>query len=436
MHKYIQNLLKNQNNIFKGQFVNNIIKVATGTGLSYLILFISTPILSRIYSPLEFGVMGVYYATVLIAGVIATGRYELAIPVPVEDDVAWALMKLSMVISLIISSLMIFILYFFQLEIFNSLMYCWVLIPAGTFAYTVWMTTELWLNRHGKFTWATISKVIGALIMILSQLLLSKSDYKPIGLVLGLLISFSFSALLNCIMSFKIKPVSTYSIYSAAVIYSNFPKYQLLSQLLNIVINHLPTIVISRTFGSRETGLFSLGTKIMSGFELLATATSQVFFPRAAKNYSEYGNCKEVYNKTFIALLMIALILFPFLFIIMPDIFAIFLGEEWRESGKMMKYLLIMYLFRFVISPLTTLYLISSRQYLFLYKTIIVFILVSLSLLYSSTILNINRLLIFYCISMSIGYLIDGYNTYKLSKGKNIRSINDINSHKNNIESN
>jgi len=102
----------------------------------------------------------------------------------------------------------------------------------------------------------------------------------------------------------------------------------------------------------------------------------------------------------------------------------------------MMKYLLIMYLFRFVISPLTTLYLISSRQYLFLYKTIIVFILVSLSLLYSSTILNINRLLIFYCISMSIGYLIDGYNTYKLSKGKNIRSINDINSHKNNIESN
>jgi O-antigen/teichoic acid export membrane protein len=406
----------------KSQFITNIIKVITGTGLSYVVLLFSTPILTRMYSPSDFGVLGIYQATVVILGVIATGRYELAIPVPKNDAAAWALLRLSFFISISISSIFGLLLTFFKPVLFQAMFYPHILIPLGLLAYSQWMSTELWLNRKGDFTWVAISRVIGAVLLVLTQIVFYFLNYKSIGLIFGLLMSFSFSAIFNGIRSFKIRPEKKYSVKKVAILYKEFPQFLLLSQLLNIGMTHLPTITMGKYFGQKLTGLYSMGTRVMSGVELFATATSQVFFPKAAKDYIDNGNCRNIYNKTFLILGFVSLCIFPLLYTIIPDLFALIFGEEWRESGRLMRYLIPMYFLRFIVSPLTTVYSIARKQKLFFYKTIITSIFVIVSLVLGIILENIKVLIILYSLSMFLGYMIDALLTFKISKGKSINN--------------
>ncbi|MCA1803735.1 MAG: hypothetical protein LC662_14920, partial [Rhodothermaceae bacterium] len=66
----------------KSDFVKNTTKLAGGTGIAQVIPFLALPLLSRLYSPAEFGWFGVYYAIALVTSVFITGRYELSILLP------------------------------------------------------------------------------------------------------------------------------------------------------------------------------------------------------------------------------------------------------------------------------------------------------------------------------------------------------------------
>ncbi len=414
--KIIEYLEKYGINI-KGNFFLSIIQVMTGTGFSYIIFFLSTLFLTRLYTPSDFGIFGIYQAIVTIGALLVTGRYELAIPVPEKDEAGWALVKLSILLSIISSILFLLVVTILKPKLFQTIEYFEILIPLGLIIYSSWQSTELWLNRKGFFAWGAISRVIGALILGFTQIILFYLGCGASGLILGFVIGFLASALINGIKSFNIKPNIIYSMKNAAIEYSNFPKYLLISQVFNAGLTHLPTIFIGNFFGKKITGFYSLGTKAMSAVELIATATYNVFFPKAAKDYSINNNCTKIYNKIFIILSIISFLIFPLLFIIIPDIFAIIYGEQWREAGNMMRFLIPMYAIRFIVSPVTSLYSIAGKQIVFLFKTILTFILVIVSLYIGVQVANIKILLALYCISMIIGYIIDGLVTFKLSKG-------------------
>lgn len=59
--------------------IKQFISLFTGTALSQLIPFLTTPILSRIYEPKDFGIYASYIAVITILFVLCTARYELAI---------------------------------------------------------------------------------------------------------------------------------------------------------------------------------------------------------------------------------------------------------------------------------------------------------------------------------------------------------------------
>jgi len=60
-------------------FYKNILKLASGTALGQGLVIASTPIITRLYSPDEMGVLGIFMA---FAGFVSVGiglRYEIAI---------------------------------------------------------------------------------------------------------------------------------------------------------------------------------------------------------------------------------------------------------------------------------------------------------------------------------------------------------------------
>ena len=89
----------------KSEFTKNVLTLMTGTSIAQAIPIAITPILTRIYSPNEFGLFALYMSIVSVVVIMATGRYELAIVLPKNNEDAANIVALSLVITLFISLL-------------------------------------------------------------------------------------------------------------------------------------------------------------------------------------------------------------------------------------------------------------------------------------------------------------------------------------------
>jgi O-antigen/teichoic acid export membrane protein len=79
--------------LWKGVFV-----IGGGTALAQGIGIISTPVITRLYNPSDFGLLGVYSSVLTILLVLASLRYEYAIPVPKDSSKAANLLILCLMI--------------------------------------------------------------------------------------------------------------------------------------------------------------------------------------------------------------------------------------------------------------------------------------------------------------------------------------------------
>ena len=77
----------------KSEFARNILTLMTGTAIAQAIPIAISPILTRLYSPEDFGVFALYMGVVSIGGILATGRYEMSVMLPKKDSDAMKIYK-------------------------------------------------------------------------------------------------------------------------------------------------------------------------------------------------------------------------------------------------------------------------------------------------------------------------------------------------------
>ena len=90
-------------NLKKNEFIINLTPLFLGTSSAQVILLFTSPILTRIFSPENFGVFVIDQSILSILLVIASMRYELSIMLPKKDSDSLSLFFLSFFIVLILS---------------------------------------------------------------------------------------------------------------------------------------------------------------------------------------------------------------------------------------------------------------------------------------------------------------------------------------------
>ncbi len=100
-----------KNRVFSDTLAKGIFIIASGTVIAQIIGIITTPIISRLYTPSDFGVLGLFTATLSILALAGGFRYELAIPLP-EDDKDAANLFVFFLVLLSVTSLCFLILIF------------------------------------------------------------------------------------------------------------------------------------------------------------------------------------------------------------------------------------------------------------------------------------------------------------------------------------
>lgn len=355
-----------------GEFTRNVLTLLTGTTIAQAIPVLIAPMLTRLYSPKDFGLAALFFSVTSILGVIANGRYELAIVLPVEDEDAINITALAILIALSLSILLLFIVIVFNHQIV-VLLKCQEIAPWLYFAPLVVFLTGLFnaLNyfhvRIKSFKKIATANVYRSIVSATVQLGLGFLKAGATGLISGQIMSsitgnstLGYELLKNKKLLSKINKTD---IKRLAKRYIDFPKFSTWSALANTLSYNLTNIFISTVFSASTLGLYSMGnTAIGMPSSLVGNAVGQVFFEKANEERNKTGRAVHTFNSTFRGLLLIAVPTFVILYFVVEDLFAFVFGEQWRLAGQYAKIMLPLFFIRFVTSPISNTNNIFEKQ--------------------------------------------------------------------------
>nr|WP_274520339.1 oligosaccharide flippase family protein [Ectothiorhodospira sp. 9100] len=135
----------------------------------------ASPLLTRLYSPEDFGLLAVFAALLGILSVIASLRYQLAIPLPESDEEAAHVVVLGLIIVADMSLLATVLVIFFAqpiADVFNTpalASYLW-LLPLALLLSGIYQVFNYWAIRVKAFTPIARTKLTQAIATVSVQL--------------------------------------------------------------------------------------------------------------------------------------------------------------------------------------------------------------------------------------------------------------------------
>ncbi|MBK1621851.1 hypothetical protein CKO42_26465 [Lamprobacter modestohalophilus] len=164
--------------------------LAMGSGAARLIGVASIPILTRIYSPEDFGALASFTVLVSMISPVLTLRYVVALPLPRRDGMAMNLMALSAsimgIMALIVTvGLWLLAPLLMGLLSMEVLVPYWWLIALGVTAAGVYELLSTWATRRKAYITIAKTEVLQSLSGSLLKIGLGLLALKPIGLLVG-----------------------------------------------------------------------------------------------------------------------------------------------------------------------------------------------------------------------------------------------------------
>jgi len=398
----------------------------SGTVIAQLIALLLTPILTRNYSPEDFGYYTTFIAIYAILSSFATGKYERAILLVRRERHIPIISTLGLTISVSFSILLlVLILIINNLSIsffsVSTQFYKWLyILPFFILVYAVNIIFLTYLNYEKKYKEISKSRVIKTFVSIGTSLIFIFFLKDMGGLILGEftgLFASTFYLFPKLKFLFQFDSFTFFLLPKLAKRYSNFPKYNILGDLLANMSSQLPVFFLTSSYGTNATGQYSLMKRILDApVSLLSSSILEVFRQKASKQYIEQRSCNTLFVKTAFNLMLISLIPFSILLVWGIDIFVFLFGEEWYDAGLYASIFAIFYFFKFVSSPLSYMFYIAEKQridfLLQIYTFISTFIIFYLPNYFALTVVQVFWL---YTLNFTMIYLIYLILSYKFS---------------------
>ncbi len=351
--------------VFKRGFLRDVLTLAGGTGLAQLIAVGFMPVLSRLYSPAEFGVIAVYAAIVAAASVLATGQYEMAIVLPKRNREARSLLLLGFILSL--GSALLATLLLHVLEPFYG---AWArahdaeailhLVPIGIVLTTSPLLMRNYLLRSRAFSGIASGDVLKEASNG-SMALLAKAVFGlgPFGLILGQWIgSLSFLARalgLTGIAPWREdlrRPSRSKEVTAVAKEHAKFPRFTAPAALANSLTEGMPNLILAASFGAETAGLYLVAVRILSmPVKLVGQSVRQVFYEKAARCAQDGGDVRRLLRMTTLRMILTSIVVFGMIAVLAPMLDVWVFGEQWSGLGSVIAVLTIWIGTRFISGP-------------------------------------------------------------------------------------
>ncbi|KRU22868.1 polysaccharide biosynthesis protein [Psychrobacter piscatorii] len=364
--------------VFKGMFT-----LALGSSAARIIGILSIPIITRIYTPADYGLLALYISITSILVSLTTLKFSTALPLPKADALAINLLALSIFILvgfLTLLSLCLFlfgeiILSWFDMSEILSLRWLIVLGVGGSAFYEI---LSLWATRKRKYKVIAKTQFVQSLLGNGAKIILGLLSFKAVGLITGQFLAQStglFRLIREFIDDFKklIPFITKKRMMLVAGYYREFPYFRLPSQTLLQLSSNAPVLMMATLYGKEVTGQLSLAILAVSlPTGLIGQAMAKAFYAEIAvigkRNLNRIKTLTiDVQKRLFI----LGLPLTVLVMILAQPIFYLVFGPEWAIAGKYTTILAPFVLLQFTSNPLMQVLNIVGSQITFLIINII-----------------------------------------------------------------
>ncbi|MFC5734290.1 lipopolysaccharide biosynthesis protein [Cytobacillus gottheilii] len=360
--------------VLKNNFVQGIIVIAGGTAAAQIINALFAPIITRVYSPEDFGILTLFAAILGILAIISSFKYESGVAIADDEKKAINVLVLSVIILVFFVLTTFFILHFVGDYIFKlftdiSIPMYQILIPLGVFLTGLYTIFTQWALRTKNYKTLSKTKLTQSLVQNLTKIVLGTLSFGPVGLIFGNILgqSLGITKLSSPLTRNKktfFSLIDRKIIYWCAKRYIRFPLYSAPSQLLNNLGLQLPILFMTTLYGSATIGYYGLANTIVNlPMNLIGRSVADVFYAEAASAGREDPmKLKKLARKVFHKLFLIGIIPSVILLFLGPYLFSVVFGDIWYESGVYSRIIAILVFSRLVFTPITKVFSVFEKQ--------------------------------------------------------------------------
>jgi O-antigen/teichoic acid export membrane protein len=365
-------------------FVPSVVTLVSGSGGALAIAYLARPILTRVYTPDEYGLLGFFVAVVALLVTISAGRYDDALMQPESDRDARSLLALcGIVMAGVFGASFLFLIFRTRIADFfgkpEAAPYL-ALVPIALLAGATIRISETWLTRKKRFRQIASARLAQSGTMVPAQLIAGVRGAGPAGLVGGMVFGQVAAAtvlvlgatrFLRALRTFRV-PLP--EIKTLADRYRDFPLFGAPSALLNVASVQLPAILLFYYFDASVVGLYAQGYGLLAvPIGVVGSSVAQVYFVSAAEARRQ-NRLQRLTTSVYSRLVLLGLFPVAALILAGPDILEFVLGQSWREAGTYVQFLGAWLFFVFLSSPLSRLFDVLEKQRLNLAFNVVLFV--------------------------------------------------------------
>ena len=367
--------------------------LATSTIVGGALVYLATPLVTRVFDPAALGDYGVYLAFVAILSAIASRKYEEAIPLPSSDEDAWSLvrsvvanaLRFCLLLTAIIS--LAFVGRAVGMWHVHLPIVMWV-VPIGIFFAVGQAAVLRWAVRKERYAPSMRARIAQGASMAAGQPALGVATGMrsgaigalPLACADALSTGLGFFMLVRGSTDRAVRPKLFGLGRDDALLrrYRPFMTAGLPAALINVLTLQIPFLVVAATYGSTDAGQFALVERLLlTPISVITSAVTMVLVRQSALRMDDPTHVRSMFTRMSLFLALLGLPLLVISAVALGPLIGRIFGASWAEAGEMLRPLAILYFTNLVATPWGAAVHSAQRQDVYLVREVVRLVLIA-----------------------------------------------------------
>ena len=354
----------------KSAIVKNTSKLLAANVIAQVVGFAVYPILTRLYSPDDFGALNIFLTIGGIATLFATAEYQNSIMLPKSEKSGVACFHIGFIITLIVTLLFVLSIPFAgpiaNLLNVPQLSASYWMLPIYILIISLWTLLNYWHTRNERFTSVSAYQITQSVTG--AGLKCGLARFASNGLIIGSVVAPLIALATNIAATFRtaIRPLLTFDkdeCRRMAREYVNFPKFSLPRSIVNYISSNLPILMLTPFFSLTKIGYYGMAlTLAFTPINLIIRSVFQVFFQDTTQRVQCGESIRGFFKKLQIRTVLVVVPLFVALYFVLPQLTMWLLGKGWETTGTYIQAMLPWILMTTLVGPICYLSDIFKKQ--------------------------------------------------------------------------
>jgi O-antigen/teichoic acid export membrane protein len=324
--------------------LRGVLTLSLGTIIGHCVIAASSPILTRLYGPAEFGTLAVFTSVLSLLLVPSGLRYDIAVMLPKEDAEAASLLVIAIAAVFftgVSASVVISILHFANAgSVSIGLKGLAWLLPLSVMGGGCYQALSYWALRHRRYSQLAITKATQSTGMAATQLVTGFLRCGGLGLAMGdsvgrMVGTISLARFAWSSGKHEFRTLTLRSALQTAKRYASFPLLSCPSAFLNVAGSQIPVLLFAALYGKQVAGYYMLLDRTLAApSALILQSISQVYSAELSRTLlSSPADSYRLFLRYAKNMCVPGILYGLCLALLGPLLFGFVFGDPWRESG-------------------------------------------------------------------------------------------------------